>query len=150
MKPPSLADRLRELMQEQRPPLTLSALADRVGVTPGAVNGWLNGTIPYPRTLNRICLALGVRRDWLLYGDGKKQLPAEALARIQEMPATYGRHEKLRFIEENRPEILPMVDAFLESAQKQTASEGGDKPGEKSDRSLHPRDGGLRTKRAAR
>ena len=95
----------------------MQALAERVDVTPSAVAGWLQGTIPYPRTLNKICLALGVRRDWLLYGEGEKHLGK--LSVVEEMPSTYSRREKITFIEEQAPELLPLVDAFLDSVQKQ-------------------------------
>lgn len=121
----TLADRLKSLLEERRPPMTQEALAERVGVTPSAVTGWLHGSIPYPSTLNKLCLALGVRRDWLLYGEGKKELPKIA---IEEMPVTYSRREKITFIEEQAPELLPLVDAFLDSVQKQLGAGSASKP----------------------
>jgi transcriptional regulator with XRE-family HTH domain len=115
----TFADRLKEVMLERNPPLTQDALADRVGVTGSAVNGWLHGTIPYPRTLNKICLSLGIRRDWLLHGDGEKNLAKLDETKLQEMPPSYSRRDKITFIEEQAPELLPLVDAFLESVHKQ-------------------------------
>lgn len=114
--PVKFADRLKQVMLERRPPLTQEALADRVGVTQRAVAGWLQGTIPYPKTLNRICFELGVRRDWLLYGEGEKELPK---IRTAEMPHAYSRREKITWIEESAPELLPLVDAFFQNLEKQ-------------------------------
>ena len=126
-----LANRLKQVMLERKPPLTQDALAERVGVTGSAVNGWLHGTIPYPKTLNKICLALGIRRDWLLYGEGEKDLPKFT---SQEMPPTYSRREKITFIEEQAPELLPLVDAFLESVHKQLGAAHAGKRSRKTSR----------------
>lgn len=124
----TLSDRLREVMEERDPPLTQQALADRVGVSQAAVGGWLRGTIPYPRTLNEVCLTLGVRRDWLLRGKGEKYLPKGL---VSEMPPTYSLREKIIYIEEQAPELLPMVDAFLDSLRKQLGDASG-KPSKKA------------------
>lgn len=121
-------------MNERNPPLTQDALAERVGVTGAAVSGWLKGTIPYPKTLNKICLALGVRRDWLLHGEGKKELPKFS---AEEMPPTYSRREKITFIEEQAPELLPLVDAFLESVRSQLGAAPARKPSRKTRGSSH-------------
>lgn len=128
----TFSDRLKQEMLGRNPPLTHQALADRVGVTPSAVGGWLQGTIPYPKTLNRLCLALGIRRDWLLSGEGEKEIPKTLL---QEMPPTYSRREKVTLIEEKAPELLPLLDAFLESMQKQLGAERDGKPSRKTRRS---------------
>jgi transcriptional regulator with XRE-family HTH domain len=134
VKAPKFADRLREVMLDYRPPLTQDALAERVGVTQAAVGGWLHGAIPYPSTLNRICLTLGVRRDWLLYGEGEKYLPKN-LNIVREMPPTYSRREKITFIEEQAPELLPLVDAFLDSVRKKLGAGHTSKPSKKTRRS---------------
>ena len=110
------SDRLKQVMLERKPPMTQQMLAERVGVTQSAVAGWMQGTIPYARTLNQICLALSVRRDWLLHGQGDKKLPK---FRAEEMPTGYNRREKITYIEEQMPELLPLVDAFLDSVKKQ-------------------------------
>ena len=112
-------------MNERDPPLTQEALAERVGVSQQAVGGWLRGSVPYPSTLNKLCLSLGVRRDWLLYGEGKKHLPKML---IEELPREYSRREKITFIEEQAPELLPLVDAFLDSMQKQLGAAPANKP----------------------
>jgi transcriptional regulator with XRE-family HTH domain len=121
-------------MTERDPPLTQQALADRVGVSQAAVTGWLHGTIPYPRTLNELCLTLGVRRDWLLRGKGEKYLPAGLVA---EMPPTYSRREKISVIEEQAPELLPLVDAFLDSMQKQIGDVSASTPKKKTREASH-------------
>jgi transcriptional regulator with XRE-family HTH domain len=132
----SFATRLKEVMNERRPPMTQYGLAQLVEVTPPAVSGWLKeGTIPYPSTVNRLCLALGVRRDWLLYGEGDKYLGK--IPTIEEMPASYSRREKITFIEDHAPELLPLVDDFLESVRKQLAAERAGKRRRKTRRSSH-------------
>jgi transcriptional regulator with XRE-family HTH domain len=130
----TLGKRLEELLRDRKPHLTQEALADRVGVTPSAVGGWLRGTIPYARTLNKLCLVLGVRRDWLLHGEGEKYLP-EGFRVAEEMPTGYSRREKITFIEEQAPELLPLVDAFLDSVQKKLAAAPGGKRAKKTRRS---------------
>lgn len=116
-------------MNERDPPLTQESLAERVGVSQQAVGGWLRGSIPYPSTLNKICLTLGVRRDWLLYGEGEKALPKMLM---QELPKEYSRREKITFIEEQAPELLPLVDAFLDSMHKQLGGAPVKKPKRKT------------------
>lgn len=115
----TLKDRLRELMAEQDPPLTADELARQAGVTGPAVLGWLKGIMPYPRTLNTLCAIFGVRRRWLLEGEGAKFLPKGKEGIAAEGPAEYSRREKITFIEEQRPELLPLLDAFLDTARKQ-------------------------------
>lgn len=109
-------------MAEKKPPLTQQALAERVDASQRAVAGWLQGVMPHAKTLNKICFALGVRRDWLLYGEGEKYL---GKIRLEEMPPGYNRREKITFIEEQAPELLPLVDAFLDSVQKQLGERAG-------------------------
>ena len=115
----TLADRLRELMSEQEPPLTADEFGRQVGVTGPAVTGWMKGAMPYPRTLNRICALFGVRRQWILTGEGEKYLPKGKEGVVNDGPAEYSRREKITFIEEQRPELLPLLDAFLDTAHKQ-------------------------------
>ena len=71
----TFAQRLKNLMLE-RPQLTQKALAERVGVTKGAVSRWLrHNRFPYSRHLIKLCCVLGVHRQWLETGDGEKWLP---------------------------------------------------------------------------
>lgn len=137
-------------MLERKPPLTQQGLAERVGVTTSAVTGWLHGTIPYPKTLNRICLTLGVRRDWLMYGEGEKYLPAITMDRIEEMPATYTAREKITFIEEKSPELMPLVHSFLDSVRKLLVDERADKPEQRTGQSSRSPGATGRPKRAVR
>jgi transcriptional regulator with XRE-family HTH domain len=63
-------------MMKRRKPLTQNALAKKVGVTQAAVSRWLRQSrLPYPRNLHKICAVLGVHRQWLETGQGKKWLP---------------------------------------------------------------------------
>jgi transcriptional regulator with XRE-family HTH domain len=140
----TFGERLEKLMHERRPPLTQHALAERVGVTQSAVSDWLRRSrIPHDEHLNKICAALGVRREWLLTGDGDKDLPNIYI--VQEIPTGYTRREKLAFIEENFPEALPMLDSFLVGLCREVApaadrhgSHGGSSPGKKVRRVSRP------------
>lgn len=127
---------MREVMEEARPPITQHGLAKLVGVTQPAVRGWLEGTIPYPRTLNRLCVAIGVHRDWLLYGEGDKYFSKEVRARLAEMPQEYNLQEKITWIEERgTPRQIAMVDSFLESVRELLGGESRRKPEKRTRRS---------------
>lgn len=109
-------------MGENKPPMTQHTLAFLADVTQPAVAGWLNGTKPYPSTINKLCRIFGVRRDWLLYGEGKKHLPKSALRSvIREGDSEYGALlKKVTFIEESgNAELISQVDAFLDLACQQ-------------------------------
>lgn len=137
-------------MTERRPALTQAALAERVGVTQTAVATWLHGSRkPYEKHVQKICLTLGIRRDWLLYGEGEKYLRAGVVQETP-MPTGYSRREKIRYIEDHAPELLPLVDEFLGSVQRQlggsdTGREQPQKPHESSD----PADKSIRGPRVA-
>jgi len=126
----TFADRIQELINDRR--ISQHAFADLVGVTQPAVAGWRSGAIPYARTVNRICAMCGVRRAWLLYGEGEKEAPRAAKGRASEEPAEYNRREKITFIEEQAPELLPLVDAFLDSVQRQHGAGLASKPQKKT------------------
>ncbi len=118
----TLADRLKELMAERRPPMTQDFLAALADVSQPTVGNWLKGTTPYPSHVNRLCAIFGVRRDWLLYGEGKKELPdAARRAVLREGDAEYGSLlKKVTFIEQSgNPDLIAQVDAFLDLACKQ-------------------------------
>jgi hypothetical protein len=91
-------------------------------VTQPTVGNWLNGTKPYPSHVNRLCAIFGVRRDWLLYGEGEKFLPKSALrAVMREGDSEYGALlQKVTFIEQSgNPALIAQVDAFLDLACQQ-------------------------------
>jgi len=49
-------------------------LAASSGASPNAVANWLmRGSVPYRPTMDRVCVFLGVNRDWLIEGTGQKQ-----------------------------------------------------------------------------
>lgn len=57
--------RLREALRPEQPPLTVSSLADRLGVTRQTVYSWLSGTIPMAPAMARLQDELGIpMRDW--------------------------------------------------------------------------------------
>lgn len=110
--------------------------AARVGVTQPAVAGWLAGAVPYARTINAICRIFGVRRAWLLYGEGKKIAPRARTGSAAELPPEYNLREKISFIEERgTPEQLALVDAFLQSVREQLGVEIAGKPAGRTRRS---------------
>jgi transcriptional regulator with XRE-family HTH domain len=127
----TLAERLKELMAEYKPPMTQPTLAFLADVTQPAVNGWLNGATPYPKTISKLCGIFGVRRDWLMYGEGKKHLPKSALRKtLREDEAEYGALlKKVTFIEQSGDaELISQVDAFLDLACQQLGVRRDKKP----------------------
>jgi len=51
----------------------VNAVAAAVGVTPGAVYGWLGGAQPYRRTILKLCTKLGISEQWLIDGNGAEE-----------------------------------------------------------------------------
>jgi len=127
----TFADRIKELLAEQKPPMSQYRLAELAGVTQPAITGWFNGATPYPSTVNRLCMIFGVRRDWLLYGEGKKHLPKAAQRSvIREGESEYGALlQKIAFIEQSgNKELISQVDAYLDLACQQLGVPLGKKP----------------------
>ena len=62
-------------MQERA--ITQIDLARKIGVTQSAVSLWLQGTKPNRRRLTQIAIHLGLDEDWLLTGEGTKELTLE-------------------------------------------------------------------------
>jgi transcriptional regulator with XRE-family HTH domain len=127
----TFADRLKELLAEQRPPMSQHKLAKLAKVTQPAITGWMNGAVPYPSTVNLLCAIFGVRRDWLLYGEGKKHLPKSALRNVaREGDSEYGALlQKVTFIAQSDDEDLKaQVDAFLDLACRQLGMPRDKKP----------------------
>jgi len=64
---PNFRLRLELAMRRQRPPLRVTDLATRLGVTKGTVSHWLAGRfVPQPDMRPRLAQALGVSRAWLM------------------------------------------------------------------------------------
>lgn len=59
-------------------------LAELVGKTAPAVNGWLKGSIPYPLTLAKIAERTGVSLDWLTEGEGHEETELGNFRRLLE------------------------------------------------------------------
>ena len=57
-------------------------VARELGVTPAAVYGWRAGTIPYRRTLAKLCALYRVRERWLIDGIGPMESTAPTLATV--------------------------------------------------------------------
>lgn len=65
----------------------IAQMARLAGVTEQAVYGWFNGAKPYPRTITKLCLALGVRQPWLLHGEGPERIDRDEEApSLREVP----------------------------------------------------------------
>jgi transcriptional regulator with XRE-family HTH domain len=118
-------------MAERRPPMTQEFLAQLADVTQPTVGNWLSGTKPYPSHVNRLCAIFGVRRDWLLYGEGEKSLPKAALRSVmREGDSEYGALlQKVSHIEQSgNLDLIAQVDAFLDLACKQLGVRRDKKP----------------------
>jgi transcriptional regulator with XRE-family HTH domain len=81
---PRLADRIR--LARHAAKLSQAALAERVGVTPGAVAQWesTNGTKPALERLEAIATATGAVYEWLAIGRGD---PRRRKAAAESTPA---------------------------------------------------------------
>lgn len=66
-------DRFNELLQalkEQK--ITQRKLAEKIGVTEGAVSGWVSGRRNITdQSIKAICREFAVNEDWLRYGSGE-------------------------------------------------------------------------------
>jgi transcriptional regulator with XRE-family HTH domain len=62
----TFADRLRRILAEEK--VSQRKIAEALSISRATVAGWLKGTLPYPRTLNRIAHVLGVSKEWLIAG----------------------------------------------------------------------------------
>lgn len=60
----SFIDNLDALLAQRH--LTQEEVARAAGVTPGAVSGWRNGSVPRRATIRRLCDAFGLREDDLV------------------------------------------------------------------------------------
>ena len=108
-------------MHDRRPPLTQQAIAERVGVSQTAVSDWLNkGRMPRADALNTLSAELGVHKQWLLTGEGDKELPAIYIT--HELPTGRTRRQKVAFIEDKFPEALPTLDSLLDTLCKEIGS----------------------------
>lgn len=64
-------------------------VASIAGVSAPAVYGWLAGSVPYRRTITKICARLGVNEEWLLTGEGPEE-PGSTLTIREEPPKPSG------------------------------------------------------------
>jgi len=67
----NFGDRLDAVMKEND--LKQNDIADRTGVSQATVSGWLNGSLPQPRTALALSKAIGVSMRWLMTGHGEKE-----------------------------------------------------------------------------
>lgn len=102
--------------------MTQRILAELAEVTQPTVANWLSGRIPSPIHLNRLCAIFGVRRQWLLNGQGDKLLPEKVLLSV--LRAGEGEFgallKKVAFIEQSgNPALIAQVEAYLDLAYRQ-------------------------------
>lgn len=107
---PSLADRLRERMQETG--ITQAEIARACGIRPPSVNAWLSGETKNLKGKNLVITArlLGVNDAWLADGIG----PKERSATTWPFSAPYSAYEAL---DESQKKMLDgIVTAFIDNA----------------------------------
>jgi transcriptional regulator with XRE-family HTH domain len=84
MPPESLSQRLFSALQAAA--LSPAALAERIGTTEATISNWLNDKVQMEHVkaavLLRISGSLGVRPEWLLFGEGSRQseVPSQSAA----------------------------------------------------------------------
>lgn len=97
------SDRLKKVMAEKG--INQEALAKGVGVSQGAVSGWLNKTTPSSDKISKISKFLNVSAEWLLTGSAAKPYSLgfmgtdEIESRLKEEMPVYGTDWKTRAIE---------------------------------------------------
>jgi transcriptional regulator with XRE-family HTH domain len=77
----SIAERLTLAVESCEPRITRSKLAERLGVSPGAVSHYLNANRPCPdHILKKIATITKVEPGWIRTGDAGKQQPSQPSA----------------------------------------------------------------------
>ena len=76
-----MTERIKELLQALKngsPKVTQRQLAERIGVTEGAVSGWVSGRRNITdQSLKAICREFNVNEDWLRTGNGEMFIEAD-------------------------------------------------------------------------
>jgi PAS domain S-box-containing protein len=71
---PDFSARLQDALKKRG--MTQKELSDRILISPSTVTRWFTGgSQPQPRTIEAIANAIGVRKEWLLSGEGEPDLP---------------------------------------------------------------------------
>lgn len=97
------SDRLKKVMAEKG--INQEALAKGVGVSQGAVSGWLNKATPSSDKIARIAAFMGTSAEWLLTGSAARRYSLKTLdseeieSRLREEMPAYGTDWKTRAIE---------------------------------------------------
>jgi transcriptional regulator with XRE-family HTH domain len=97
------SDRLKSVMAEKG--INQDALAKGVGVSQGAVSGWLNKATPSSDKIAKIAAFMGISAEWLLTGKAAKPYSLQFMgageieSRLREEMPIYGTDWKTRAIE---------------------------------------------------
>jgi transcriptional regulator with XRE-family HTH domain len=123
----SFSERLQGVLAEKG--ISQKKLSDRIFISPSTVTRWFTGdSSPQPRTIEAIANAIGVRKEWLLTGEGERDAPdaGPGTASVRESAAGYETVKHVIFIEETgTPEQIALVKAFLKSVRDQIAHAPG-------------------------
>lgn len=83
------SERLQTVLAERR--ITQKELSERIFIAPSTVTRWFTGgSMPQPRTVEAIANAIGVRKEWLLTGEGPVDANPERRPIVREIEASYG------------------------------------------------------------
>jgi transcriptional regulator with XRE-family HTH domain len=84
MRSRTFSERLQTILAQRG--MTQKELSDRIFIAPSTVTRWFTGgSTPQPRTIEAIANAIGVRKEWLLTGEGEPNAP-----RIFDDAGSYG------------------------------------------------------------
>jgi transcriptional regulator with XRE-family HTH domain len=103
------------------------ALARELGISQPTVRNWVTGVNPpKPSNVSDLCQALGVRRDWLVHGDGAKDLPKPNGMIVREDDPGFREVEKVTFIMQNgsadqKEAARSILDALAKQVRRSTA-----------------------------
>jgi transcriptional regulator with XRE-family HTH domain len=129
----SFSERLQSVLSQRG--LTQKELSERIFINPSTVTRWITGgSTPQPRTVEAIANAIGVRKEWLLTGDGERDAPggsSRSSMVVKEDGVDYETVKHVIFIEEaGTPEQIAAARAFLKTLRDQiahTADRSGDR-----------------------
>lgn len=104
--------RLNELCKEKN--VKITPLVIQLGISPGAISRWKNGSTPKGEILNKFADYFGVSTDYLLGKTEKRQAPEGLTAKDLDTLA------RIKYLQEHSPEDYALIKNLIETlANKQ-------------------------------
>lgn len=105
-------ERITELCKEKN--IKVTPLVIQLGISPGAISRWKNGSTPKGEILNKFADYFNVSTDYLLGKTEKRQAPEGLTAKDLDTLA------RIKYLQEHSPEDYALVKSLIEKlANKQ-------------------------------